>query len=91
MKDKQTNKSMKICHYYMHLRQVFIIFWKKENPYLNDNELQYAVSEQKSYLVILDAKRIGETNAMVARLEVPKYLNFPLGFHGVWASNNSKT
>ncbi|KAL7609509.1 hypothetical protein Lser_V15G14171 [Lactuca serriola] len=53
--------------------------------------VEYAVSEQKSYLVILDAKRIGETNAMVARLEVPKYLNFPLGFHGVWAFNNSKT
>ncbi|XP_052625543.1 carotenoid cleavage dioxygenase 7, chloroplastic isoform X2 [Lactuca sativa] len=53
--------------------------------------VEYAVSEQKSYLVILDAKRIGETTAMVARLEVPKYLNFPLGFHGVWASKNSKT
>ncbi|KAL4567193.1 hypothetical protein LXL04_022768 [Taraxacum kok-saghyz] len=47
--------------------------------------VEYAVSEQRSYLVILDAKSIGETNALVAKLEVPKSLNFPLGFHGFWA------
>ncbi|KAI3693236.1 hypothetical protein L6452_33068 [Arctium lappa] len=47
--------------------------------------VEYAVSKQQCYLVILDAKKIGETNAIVARLEVPKYLNFPLGFHGFWA------
>ncbi|CAI9277888.1 unnamed protein product [Lactuca saligna] len=53
--------------------------------------VEYAVSEQKSYLVILDAKKIGETNVIVAKLEVPKSLNFPLGFHGFWACTSSKT
>ncbi|KAF3440062.1 hypothetical protein FNV43_RR18340 [Rhamnella rubrinervis] len=48
-------------------------------------EFQYAVSVQRCYLVILDPKRIGEADhALVARLEVPKHLNFPLGFHGFW-------
>lgn len=50
--------------------------------------LQYAVSIQRCYLVVLDPKRIGETDALVARLEVPKHLNFPLGFHGFWANSN---
>ncbi|XP_062076205.1 carotenoid cleavage dioxygenase 7, chloroplastic [Humulus lupulus] len=50
--------------------------------------IEYAVSVQKCYLVILNAKRIGETDALVARLEVPKHLNFPLGFHGFWAASN---
>jgi hypothetical protein len=50
--------------------------------------LQYAVSIQRCYLVILDPKRIGEDDALVARLEVPKHLNFPLGFHGFWASDD---
>ncbi|KVH91225.1 Carotenoid oxygenase, partial [Cynara cardunculus var. scolymus] len=31
--------------------------------------VEYAVSKQQCYLVILDAKKIGETNAVVARLE----------------------
>lgn len=35
--------------------------------------------------MILDAKLIGRANALVAKLEVPKHLNFPLGFHGFWA------
>ncbi|EXB37597.1 hypothetical protein L484_021802 [Morus notabilis] len=48
--------------------------------------VEYAVSVQRCYLVILDPKRIGEADALVARLEVPKHLNFPLGFHGFWAS-----
>nr|ACY74338.1 putative more axillary branching 3 [Artemisia annua]ADB64458.1 more axillary branching 3 [Artemisia annua] len=52
--------------------------------------VEYAVSEQRCYLVILDAKKIGETNAVVARLEVPKSLTFPLGFHGFWAAADSK-
>ncbi|XP_076944250.1 carotenoid cleavage dioxygenase 7, chloroplastic-like [Bidens hawaiensis] len=47
--------------------------------------VEYAVTKQMCYLVILDAKKVGEPNAVVARLEVPKYLNFPLGFHGFWA------
>ncbi|RWR89785.1 carotenoid cleavage dioxygenase 7, chloroplastic [Cinnamomum micranthum f. kanehirae] len=47
--------------------------------------VEYAVSVQRCYLVILDSKRIGKANAVVAKLEVPKHLNFPLGFHGFWA------
>ncbi|CAK9146221.1 unnamed protein product [Ilex paraguariensis] len=50
--------------------------------------VEYAVSKQKCYLVVLDSKRMGETNALVARLEVPRHLNFPLGFHGFWAPSN---
>ncbi|XP_020084493.1 carotenoid cleavage dioxygenase 7, chloroplastic [Ananas comosus] len=48
--------------------------------------VEYAVSERICYLVVLDAKRIGRANAVVAKLEVPKNLTFPLGFHGFWAS-----
>ncbi|GFS39282.1 carotenoid cleavage dioxygenase 7 [Actinidia rufa] len=47
--------------------------------------VEYAVSTQRCYLVVLNPKRMGHANALVARLEVPKYLNFPLGFHGFWA------
>lgn len=47
------------------------------------------MSTQRCYLVILDAQRIGEKNEVVARLEVPRHLNFPLGFHGFWAPSNS--
>ncbi|KAI4354753.1 hypothetical protein L6164_003596 [Bauhinia variegata] len=50
--------------------------------------VEYAVSVQRCYLVILNPKRIGKSNALVARIEVPRHLNFPLGFHGVWAANN---
>ncbi|KAJ4827636.1 Carotenoid cleavage dioxygenase 7, chloroplastic [Turnera subulata] len=50
--------------------------------------IEYAVAIQRCYLVILNAKRIGESDALVARLEVPRHLNFPLGFHGFWANNN---
>lgn len=35
--------------------------------------------------MILDARNVGRTEAVVARIEVPKDLNFPLGFHGFWA------
>ncbi|GMY23290.1 carotenoid cleavage dioxygenase 7, chloroplastic [Fagus crenata] len=49
--------------------------------------VEYAVSIQRCYLVILDPKRIGEEDALIARLEVPRHLNFPLGFHGFWASD----
>ncbi|PON61199.1 Carotenoid cleavage dioxygenase [Parasponia andersonii] len=49
--------------------------------------VEYAVSVQKCYLVILNAKKIGETDALVAKLEVPRHLNFPLGFHGFWAAS----
>ncbi|EHA8589153.1 carotenoid cleavage dioxygenase 7, chloroplastic [Cocos nucifera] len=48
--------------------------------------VEYAVARQRCYLVVLDAKRIGEANALVAKLEVPKHLTFPLGFHGFWAA-----
>ncbi|KAK8964219.1 hypothetical protein KSP40_PGU000802 [Platanthera guangdongensis] len=46
--------------------------------------VEYLVSKVRCNLVILDAKRIGRANAIVARLEVPKNLYFPLGFHGFW-------
>ncbi|KAJ4956312.1 hypothetical protein NE237_013095 [Protea cynaroides] len=48
--------------------------------------VEYAVSIQRCYLVVLNAKRIGEVDAVVARLEVPKHLNFPFAFHGFWAT-----
>ncbi|KAI3444756.1 hypothetical protein Pfo_001421 [Paulownia fortunei] len=41
--------------------------------------VEYAVSTQRCYLVVLDSKLIGKKNALVARLEVPRHLNFPLG------------
>ncbi|XP_061351798.1 carotenoid cleavage dioxygenase 7, chloroplastic [Gastrolobium bilobum] len=49
--------------------------------------VEYAVSMQRCYLVILDPKRIGAANALVSRLEIPRHLNFPLGFHGFWAAS----
>ncbi|XP_026409628.1 carotenoid cleavage dioxygenase 7, chloroplastic-like [Papaver somniferum] len=49
--------------------------------------IEYAVSIQKCYMVILDPNMIGKSEyALVAKLEVPKHLNFPLGFHGFWAA-----
>lgn len=53
--------------------------------------LQYAVSTQRCYLVILDPNRIGTGNALLAKLEVPRHLNFPLGFHGFWADNKHES
>ncbi|WCJ22958.1 Carotenoid cleavage dioxygenase 7 chloroplastic [Euphorbia peplus] len=50
--------------------------------------VEYAVAVQTCYLVILNPKRIGQADALVARLEVPKNFNFPLGFHGFWASHD---
>ncbi|KAL7121040.1 hypothetical protein ACP275_02G159000 [Erythranthe tilingii] len=48
--------------------------------------VEYAVSTQRCYLVVLDSKSIGKkNNSVVARFEVPRHLNFPLGFHGFWA------
>ncbi|KAI0500969.1 hypothetical protein KFK09_019187 [Dendrobium nobile] len=46
--------------------------------------IEYAVFKQKCYLVVLDAKRIGYDDAIVVKLEVPKHLTFPFGFHGFW-------
>ncbi|KAK1586594.1 hypothetical protein Q3G72_004029 [Acer saccharum] len=50
--------------------------------------VEYAVSIQRCFLVILNPKRIGEDDALVVRLEVPGNFNFPLGFHGFWANSN---
>ncbi|TXG59843.1 hypothetical protein EZV62_014416 [Acer yangbiense] len=50
--------------------------------------VEYAVSIQRCFLVILNPKRIGEDDALVVRLEVPGNFNFPLGFHGFWATSN---
>ncbi|KAK4414629.1 Carotenoid cleavage dioxygenase 7, chloroplastic [Sesamum alatum] len=64
------------------------IFIPKGNKGEDDGYLlvvEYAVSTQRCYLVILDPKLIGRMNALVARFEVPRHLNFPLGFHGFWA------
>ncbi|CAL0302912.1 unnamed protein product [Lupinus luteus] len=52
--------------------------------------VEYAVSMQRCYLVILNPKRIGSSNSVVARLEIPRHLNFPLGFHGFWAPNETQ-
>ncbi|KAK9742772.1 hypothetical protein RND81_03G196300 [Saponaria officinalis] len=46
--------------------------------------IEYEVSHRLCNLLILDAKRVGEASALVARFEVPKSLTFPLGFHGTW-------
>ncbi|KAL2536556.1 carotenoid cleavage dioxygenase 7 [Forsythia ovata] len=63
---------------------IFILKGKEEDDgYLL--VVEYAVSTQRCYLVILDSKLIGQNNALVARFEVPRHLNFPLGFHGFWA------
>ncbi|CAL5331342.1 unnamed protein product [Camellia sinensis] len=51
--------------------------------------VEYAVSTQRCYLVVLSSKKIGKTGALVARLEVPRSLNFPLGFHGFWAPSST--
>ncbi|XP_078176753.1 carotenoid cleavage dioxygenase 7 isoform X1 [Carex rostrata] len=50
--------------------------------------VEYAVSKQKCYLVVLDAKKIGGKDALVAKFEVPKKLRFPFGFHGFWANRD---
>ncbi|KAG9452202.1 hypothetical protein H6P81_005106 [Aristolochia fimbriata] len=47
--------------------------------------VEYAVAMQMRYLVVLDAKLIGKPEALVAKLEIPKHLFFPWGFHGFWA------
>ncbi|MCL7037829.1 hypothetical protein MKW94_001778 [Papaver nudicaule] len=49
--------------------------------------IEYAVSIQRCYMVILNPKMIGRNeDALVAKLEVPRHLNFPLGFHGFWCA-----
>ncbi|RYR54788.1 hypothetical protein S245_021327 [Arachis hypogaea] len=52
--------------------------------------VEYAVSMQRCYLVILNPKMIGTSKALVARLEIPRHLNFPLGFHGFWAASGNQ-
>ncbi|KAM0844435.1 hypothetical protein ACQ4PT_057071 [Festuca glaucescens] len=47
--------------------------------------VEYAVSEDRCNLVVLDARKIGKKSALVAKLQVPKHLTFPMGFHGFWA------
>nr|CAB3485330.1 unnamed protein product [Digitaria exilis] len=47
--------------------------------------VEYAVSDHRCHLVVLDARKIGERDAVVVKLEVPKHLTFPMGFHGFWA------
>ncbi|XP_062184472.1 carotenoid cleavage dioxygenase 7, chloroplastic-like [Phragmites australis] len=49
--------------------------------------VEYAVSDHRCHLVVLGARKIGERNALVAKLEVPTHLTFPMGFHGFWAAD----
>ncbi|GJR21745.1 EH domain-containing protein 1 [Tanacetum coccineum] len=54
-------------------------------------EMHEKCSERITYtLSRRKARRDEETNAVVAGLEVPKFLNFPLGFHGFLAAGDSK-
>ncbi|KAL2892513.1 Carotenoid cleavage dioxygenase 7 chloroplastic [Bienertia sinuspersici] len=46
--------------------------------------IEYVVSRRRCNLVILDSRRFGEAEAIIARFEVPRSLTFPLGFHGTW-------
>ncbi|XP_010692117.1 carotenoid cleavage dioxygenase 7, chloroplastic isoform X2 [Beta vulgaris subsp. vulgaris] len=46
--------------------------------------IEYVASRRMCNLVILDAERVGGVRAVIARLEVPRSLTFPLGFHGTW-------
>ncbi|GAB2235162.1 hypothetical protein Droror1_Dr00027655 [Drosera rotundifolia] len=65
------------------------VFVTKEPAAEDDGYLlvvEYAVSVQRCYLIVLNPKRIGEADALVARFEVPKFLTFPYGFHGIWVS-----
>uniref|UniRef100_A0A803LIA2 Uncharacterized protein n=2 Tax=Chenopodium quinoa TaxID=63459 RepID=A0A803LIA2_CHEQI len=57
-------------------------FGDEDNGYLL--VVEYVVSRRMCNLVILDAKRIGDARAVIAKFEVPKSLTFPLGFHGAW-------
>ncbi|OVA03140.1 Carotenoid oxygenase [Macleaya cordata] len=41
--------------------------------------------EDDGYIIVIE---IGKSDALIARLEVPKHLNFPLGFHGFWAADD---
>lgn len=59
---------------FLHFECYFVLFTQ-----------QYAAAMQRCYLVVLDAQRIGEADALVAKLEVPEHLRFPIGFHGFWA------
>ncbi|KAH0456259.1 hypothetical protein IEQ34_014166 [Dendrobium chrysotoxum] len=63
------------------------MFISKGTKYEEDGYIiviEYAISKQKCYLVVLDAKRIGDDDAIVVKLEVPEHLSFPFGFHGFW-------
>ncbi|XP_024545473.1 carotenoid cleavage dioxygenase 7, chloroplastic [Selaginella moellendorffii] len=46
--------------------------------------VQYSFVDERRYLVILDARRIGARDALVAKVEVPREYSFPFGFHGLW-------
>ncbi|GJV34324.1 hypothetical protein Tco_1394724 [Tanacetum coccineum] len=56
----------------------------------SDDEENPLPSAKKNALKNLKLRKIGETNAVVARLEVPRFLNIPFGFHGFMAPTDSK-
>ncbi|KAH0456711.1 hypothetical protein IEQ34_014618 [Dendrobium chrysotoxum] len=51
---------------------------------LESSSMIYVVFRQECYLVVLDAKRIGDGDEIVLKLEVPEHLSFPFGFHEFW-------
>lgn len=69
-------------------RQPYLPGFEEDNGYIL--VIQYAVWKRRCYLVILDAKRIGENDALIAKLEVPEEFNFPLGFHGFWVQTGEE-
>ncbi|XP_057806169.1 carotenoid cleavage dioxygenase 7, chloroplastic-like [Salvia miltiorrhiza] len=89
------NTATKATHTWSTSRRRFIgepVFIPKAEAQAEDDGfllvVEYAVSTQRCYFVILDAKLIGKKNGVIARFEVPRHLNFPLGFHGFWAPNH---
>ncbi|KAI3985453.1 hypothetical protein MKX01_033767 [Papaver californicum] len=83
-----------ICSYkWFNFHKMFGYDWKtgRLNPaFMNardDDEKTLPHLEKMCYMLILNPKMIGRSeDALVAKLEVPKHLNFPLGFHGFWAA-----
>ncbi|KAK8945338.1 hypothetical protein KSP40_PGU016371 [Platanthera guangdongensis] len=58
----------------------FMNVGKEELPHL----VQYAVFKKRCYCAVLDVKRVGHDDVVVAKMEVPEHLTFPFGFHGFW-------
>ncbi|GJV78505.1 hypothetical protein Tco_1514375 [Tanacetum coccineum] len=70
-------------------QKVWYGMWEYGDIHSDDEENPLS-SAKKNALKNLKLRKIGETNALVARLEVPRFLNIPLGFHGFMAAADSK-